>query len=185
MSNHAPDNDNDNTGHTDSDSEFYAELASSATWIVNHFRKFEEGKKFSGPRKSNFSSSTSRIFDTGSLGKVTIEKKDEDKCFNYGGTNHLAMDYKMNKNDIKDESYEIKYKRLFASFKKKNMDSKVLLAEVEEWVEEEESCNEEFKGNVGSLMATTYVPFTAESNNNTSTFEAEIYKAARDSNDRN
>lgn len=51
----------------------------------------------------------------------------------------LQGDSKMKKNDSKEESYEVKYKRLVSFLNNQNLGSKFLLVEEEEWVEEEES----------------------------------------------
>lgn len=70
---------------------------------------------------------------------------------------------------------------LVTSLKQKNMGSKVLLDEEDEWVEEVESSDEEVKGNDVCLMETTDVSFTEESKSITNTFEANIQKATSNS----
>lgn len=70
----------------------------------------------------------------------------------------------LKKNDSMEESYELKYKWLFASLKKQNMGSKVLLADDDGWFEEEEFFDEEVKGKDACLMETTDMPFTKDSN---------------------
>lgn len=62
-----------------------------------------------------------------------------------------------------EESYELKYKWLFASLKKQNLGSKVLLADDDGWFEEEFS-DEEVKGKDACLMETTDMPFTKDLN---------------------
>lgn len=53
------------------------------------------------------------------------------KCHEYGEIGHYAMDRKNKIASQKQDSYEVKYKRLVASFNKYNIGSKVLLADEE------------------------------------------------------
>ncbi|CAI9301752.1 unnamed protein product [Lactuca saligna] len=91
----------------------------------------------------------------------TVDPEEEYHCdlysskfFNDGGVDHFARDCKVKKNNAKEEYYETNYKRLVASLKKQNLESKVLVAEGEEWVDEEESSDEEVKKDV-CLMTIT------------------------------
>lgn len=70
---------------------------------------------------------------------------------------------------------------MVGSLKKQNLESKVLIANGEEWVDEEESSHEEVKKDV-CLMVVTSDFVTDETDNNSSTFfEANLTKASSDS----
>lgn len=67
-----------------------------------------------------------------------------------------------------------------APLKKKNIESKVLVAEGKEWLAEEESSNDEVKKDE-CLMVTIGVFVTDQASNNSSTFEADLAKDTSDS----
>lgn len=129
--------------NTDSQDEYNFELYSSVSIIVKHYKNYEN-KRFSGARtfltKSN--SSASKMSNDGN------SKKDDGKWFNYGRTGRFAHDCKIKNNIPKDESYEEKYMHLVAFLKRQNLESKVLFSEEEEWVEDEESYDEEIQKDV-------------------------------------
>lgn len=104
---------------------------------------------------------------------------DSGKIFNCGGNDHLACDSKIKKNNPNDESYEAKYKRMIDYLKRKNNESKFLVAK-EEWVDDEESSDEEIKKDV-CLMATTGEFIIDKNSNSSKTFKDDLAKAASDS----
>lgn len=67
-----------------------------------------------------------------------------------------------------------------ASLKKHNLESKVPVAEGEEWVNEEELSDEEVK-KVVCLMTFVDDSFTDEASSSSSTFKANLSKVASDS----
>lgn len=64
------------------------------------------------------------------LGRKSIVDKKGPKYFSSGGTDHFAMDFMSKKTNI-NEDYEVKYKKLLASLKRKNIDLRVLTIEEE------------------------------------------------------
>ena len=123
------DSDNDKS---DSEEEYIVELYSSAAMVMKHCEKFDN-KKFGGTRRFPEKSSllASKRSDGGN------SRKDEGKCFNCGDVDHFAHDCKVKKNNLKEESYETKYKRLVASLTRQNVEPKILVAEGEKWLDEE------------------------------------------------
>lgn len=87
--------------------------------VVRYYGKFDD-KNFGGSRKfmTKFNSSTIKRVDTGNLKNPTTKKQDEGKCFNYGGIDHFAWDWRVKMNNSKEKSYKTKYKRLMDSLKK-------------------------------------------------------------------
>ncbi|KAI3523649.1 hypothetical protein L1887_01928 [Cichorium endivia] len=159
----------------DEDEEFkhMADLASQAALIVKQFSQYKDSRRNGAPRfssgsKPNFSSFRKSINDNS---KAAGEKKNDGKCFSCGSTEHFAKDCDAKKGESKDESYEVKYKRLVASLKRQNLGSKVLIAEEEKekWEEEADSSDDDNQ-NV-CLMATTNGP-TEESRSSTSSTDA-------------
>ncbi|CAH1416458.1 unnamed protein product [Lactuca virosa] len=114
-------------------------------------------KKPSGLRKfpSKIDSSASKTYDDG--WKIVVENKGQ-KYFNYGGTDRFARECKPRKLDRR-EDYEEKYEKLLASLKRQNIDVKILVAEVENWVDDEKSSNEDqekfkcFMAHINALVA--------------------------------
>ncbi|CAH1435661.1 unnamed protein product [Lactuca virosa] len=102
--------------------------------------------------------------------KMVAEKKDGPGCFNYRDTSHFARGLKSKKVDVK-EDYEVKYKKVLASLKIQNIDVKVLVAELERWVDDEESFDDD-KGNDKCLTAHTDSFVTDEVSSDFSSFEA-------------
>lgn len=96
-----------------------------------------------------------------------LTEKDDGKCLNYGGTCHFAHDCKIKKNSPNDESYEEKYKRLVASLKRQNHESKFLVAEEEELVDVEELSDEEVKKDVCLMVGTGEFVIDENSSNST------------------
>lgn len=121
-----------------------------------------------------------RNFDTRISKKYDVGNEDDEKCLNCRDTNHFARDCNVNNNDLKEESYELKHKRLLDSLKKQNLGSKLLIAKEEEWIEEEESSNEDVKIDV-CIMTITDESFTDEARNNSSIFDTDLTKAISDS----
>ena len=78
-----------------------------------------------------------------------------------------------------DEDYETKYKKLVSQLKRQNIYLKVLVAETEEWVDDEDSTEDEGK-NDKCLMA--QVEELVTDGSSSSTFDADLSKAARNSN---
>ena len=101
---------------------------------------------------------------------------EKDKCFNCGSTDHYARDCKEKKSS--GEDYETKYKKLVSQLKRQNINLKVLFAETEEWVEDEDSTEDEEK-NDKCLMA--QIKDVVTDGSSSSTFDANLSKAARNS----
>lgn len=158
----SPESESDKSDNSDSNEEYNAKLYSSVAIIVKHYEK-NENKKFNSARKfpAKSSSSTSKRSDAGD------SKKDGGKCLNHGGADHFARDCKVKKNNPKDESYETKYKLLVASLKRQNLESKVLVPEEEEWIDDEESLNEEVKKDVCLMVGTGEFVIDENSSNST------------------
>ncbi|CAH1420610.1 unnamed protein product [Lactuca virosa] len=133
------------------DNELSDESEGEAVVVKRYIRRSK--KKPSGPRRfpSKSDSSTSKGYDA--RRKIVAEKNEGLKCSNYGGTGHFARECKSKKVDT-NEDYEVKYKKLLASLKRKNIDVKVMVAEVESWVDDEESSDED-KGKDKCFMACT------------------------------
>ncbi|CAH1424006.1 unnamed protein product [Lactuca virosa] len=170
-----PDINSDKYDNAGFEEEYNVKLYTSVAMIVMRFEKFDN-KNFGGTRKFHAKSSSS-ISNRSDVGN---SKKDEGKCFDCGGADHFARDCKVKKNNQKEESYETKYKRLVASLKRKNLESKVLVVEGEEWVDEEELSDEEVKKSV-CLMGVTGDLVTDEASSSSSTFDVDLAKAASDS----
>ncbi|CAH1441750.1 unnamed protein product [Lactuca virosa] len=79
-----------------------------------------------------------------------------------------------------NEDYEEKYKKLFASLKRQNFDVNILITKVENWVDGEESSDED-KGKDKCLMAHTDALVIDEGRNRPSSFDVNMDKAAKDS----
>lgn len=74
--------------------------------------------------------------------KYVGEKKDGPKCFNCGGAAHFIKECKSKMVDT-NEDYQVRYKKFFASLKRYNIDVKILVFEVENLVDNEESSYED------------------------------------------
>lgn len=85
-------------------------------------------------------STTSKGYNIGR--KFDVEKKEGLKCFNSRRADHFSRGCKI-KRVANNEDYEAKYKNLLASLKRHNIDANIILAEVENWVDDKESSNEE------------------------------------------
>lgn len=159
----------DKSDNVDSKEEYSDGLYSTDVMIMKHHKK-AGNKRFNRGRKFHIKSisSASKRYDVGN------SKKDDGKCFNYGGTDQFFHDCKIKKNIPKDESYEAKYKHLVASLKMNNLESKLLVAE-----EDEESLVKEVKKDV-CLTAATDEFFIDKNGNNSCTFDVDLAKAASD-----
>lgn len=99
-------------------------------------------------------------------------------CFNYSDTDHFSKEWKYKKVET-NEDYEVKYKKLLASIKGQDIDVKVLIAEVESRVDNEELSDKD-KLKDKCLMSYNDV-ITDKGGNSSSSFEADLAKAAKDS----
>ncbi|CAH1445433.1 unnamed protein product [Lactuca virosa] len=82
----------------------------------------------------------SKGYETGR--KSAAENKEGPKCFQCGGADQFAMECKSNRVDT-NEDYEAKYKKLLSPLKRQNIDVRILVADVENWVGNEESSGED------------------------------------------
>ena len=172
--NRAPvtDSDSDNSNSADSEEDKEAVLASAALIVRRYGGK--HGKPFNGPRKSD-SRTSSSSFRRSDTDRKPSEKKNDGKCFNCGNSDHFARDCPTKKDDS-EESYKIKYEKLVAKLQKQKMEAKVLVAEQEKWVTDEESSEDE---KVTCLMARIQDD-TDDQSSSDSTFDADMKKAIRD-----
>lgn len=131
-----------------SDIDFFDESEGEA--IIFECYVSRSGKKSFRPRrfKSKLDSSASKDYNVGK--KST---KEGSQCFNYGGVDHFLKECKSKRVNT-SEYYKVTYKKLLAFLKRKNIDVKILVAEVENWVDDEESSNED-KCNDNCLMERT------------------------------
>ena len=123
----------DNDSSSDSDDSITEEDAAKAALIVKQFKK-REGRK---PDFSRFQSTLGyKNFNADK--RTASDKRSEGKCFNCGGDDHFSR-YCKEKKETREEYYERKYKKLMAAVKELNFDPKSLMAQEEEWVEEDSS----------------------------------------------
>ncbi|CAH1413533.1 unnamed protein product [Lactuca virosa] len=73
-----------------------------------------------------------------------------------------------------------KYMQLLASLMRKNIDVKILVAKVENWVDDEESSDKDGRKDT-CLMAYTDVPVTDKESIGFITFKADLAKVTKDS----
>ena len=162
----------DNDSSSDSDDSITEEDAAKAALIVKQFKK-REGRK---PDFSRFQS-TSGYKKFNADKRTTSDKRSEGKCFNCGGADHFARDCK-EKKETREEYYERKYKKLMAAVKELNFDPKSLMAQEEEWVEEDSSSDEEVKVKIDKSLI---VLVDVNEEGLKSTFAADLDQAASDS----
>ncbi|CAH1422607.1 unnamed protein product [Lactuca virosa] len=141
-------------------------------YISRSDKKPSRLKRFS----SKIDSSTSKDYKVGR--KIIVEKKGP-KCFNCGGTDHFSGECISKKMDT-NEDYDENYKKLLASLKRQNIDVKILVAEVDSWVDDEKS-SEEDQPKDKCFIAHIDVFVTYEGSNDASTFKANLDKADKDS----
>lgn len=120
-----------------SDIDFSDESKGNAL-TVKHYISWSN-KKPSGPRRfqSKLDSSSSKGYDAGKK-----SEKEGPKCFNCEGFVHFFRECKSNRVDT-SEDYDVKYKKLFVYLTRQNIDLKIFVAEMESWVVDEESSNED------------------------------------------
>ena len=123
--------DSDSSDSDDCDKDLQKVVASAALIVKTfeksgrNFSKFQ--KKFDGKKRDG------------------AEKKEKLQCFNCGSTEHFAKDCKQKKNKSSDEYWKQKYNKLVDKLKSENLEHKVLIAEEEKWVTEDESSDEDVK----------------------------------------
>ena len=164
----ASDSDSDSSEVSEEDSAYFVKRSGKFDRRASNSRRFPTRHDYSAGKSSDFQ------------GKKDSEpskrnRGEKDKCFNCGSTDHYARDCKEKKSS--EEDYETKYKKLVAQLKRQNINLKVLVAETEEWVEDEDSTEDEGK-NDKCLMAK--IEETTDSSSS-STFTADLSAAARNS----
>lgn len=154
-----PNSDNDFTDESEGDPLIVRCYVSRSDKKPSGYRRFQSKPDSSAPKSYD----VARKYE-----------KEGRKCIKYGGIDHFATEYKIKKVETSGE-YEVKYKKLIVDRNRQNIDMKILIVEVESWVDDED--NEKEK----CLIESIDVFVTDEGTNQSSTFEFDLAKAARDS----